>query len=138
MTRIQPIDPGKPFAEQLAATSPDLLREMLSTFVQSLMSAEADAMCGADYGERSERRVNSRNGYRHRDFNTRVGRSTSRSRNSVKTATFRTGCSNVANAPNGRSPRWSRPATCSACRPAGWRNSSNPSASPRCRNRRYR
>ena len=73
MTRIQPIDPGKPFAEQLAATSPDLLREMLSTFVQSLMSAEADAMCGADYGERSERRVNSRNGYRHRDFDTRVG-----------------------------------------------------------------
>ncbi len=73
MTRIQPIDPGKPFAEQLAATSPDLLREMLSTFVQSLMSAEADAMCGADYGERSKRRGNSRNGYRHRDFDTRVG-----------------------------------------------------------------
>ncbi|MGY2024739.1 IS256 family transposase [Nocardia gipuzkoensis] len=73
MTRIQPIDPGRPFADQLAATSPDLLREMLSTFVQSLMSAEADAMCGADYGERSQQRVNSRNGYRHRDFDTRVG-----------------------------------------------------------------
>ncbi|MGY1960766.1 IS256 family transposase [Nocardia gipuzkoensis] len=73
MTRIEPIDPDKSFAEQLAATSPDLLREMLSTVVHSLMSAEADAMCGADYGERSQQRVNSRNGYRHRDFDTRVG-----------------------------------------------------------------
>ncbi|WP_425300260.1 IS256 family transposase [Nocardia farcinica] len=36
-------------------------------------NAEADSMCGADYGQRSEDRVNSRNGYRHRDFDTRVG-----------------------------------------------------------------
>ncbi len=37
------------------------------------MNAEADAICGADYRERSTERVNSRNGYRHRDFDTRVG-----------------------------------------------------------------
>ena len=37
------------------------------------MSAEADAVCGAGYRERSEARVNSRNGYRRRDFDTRVG-----------------------------------------------------------------
>lgn len=30
-------------------------------------------MCGAGYGERSEQRTNSRNGYRHRDFDTRAG-----------------------------------------------------------------
>ena len=30
-------------------------------------------MCGAGYGERSIERVNSRNGYRARDFDTRVG-----------------------------------------------------------------
>lgn len=30
--------------------SPDLLRSKLSTFIQTLMSAEADALCGADYG----------------------------------------------------------------------------------------
>lgn len=53
--------------------SPDLLREMLSAFIQSLVSAEADAVCGAGYGERAPERVNSRNGYRHRDFDTRVG-----------------------------------------------------------------
>lgn len=46
---------------------------MLSTFVQTIMSAEADALCDAGYGERSVERVNHRNGYRHRDFDTRVG-----------------------------------------------------------------
>ncbi|MBH0781699.1 IS256 family transposase [Nocardia bovistercoris] len=73
MTAVQRIDPNTPFAEQLAVASPDLLREMVSSFVATLMSAEADAMCGADYGERSPQRTNSRNGYRHRDFDTRVG-----------------------------------------------------------------
>ncbi|WP_033293625.1 IS256 family transposase [Amycolatopsis jejuensis] len=73
MTSMQPIDPTKPFVDQLAASSPDLLRDMLSTFIQTLMGAEADAACGAEYGQRNAERVNSRNGYRHRDFDTRVG-----------------------------------------------------------------
>ncbi|MGK8489366.1 IS256 family transposase [Nocardia asiatica] len=73
MTRIKPIEASESFADQLAVNSPDLLREMVSMFVQQLMSTEADALCGADYGERSSERVNSRNGYRHREFDTRVG-----------------------------------------------------------------
>ena len=68
MTSAHPIDPESFLADQLAAASPDLLRSMLSTFVQALMGAEADSICGAGYGERSDERVNSRNGYRHRDF----------------------------------------------------------------------
>ena len=40
------------------------------------MGAEADAICGAAYGERSEERTNTRNGYRHRDWDTRAGTST--------------------------------------------------------------
>ncbi|WP_159851230.1 transposase [Nocardia sp. CY41] len=100
MTGIEPIDPGKSFAEQLAATSPDLLREMLSTVVHSLMSAEADAMCGADYGECSQQRVNSRNGYRHRDFDTRVGTIDVAIPKLRSGSYFRIGCSNAANAPN--------------------------------------
>src|SRR3954464_4147097 len=60
-------------AEHLARAEPDLLRSMLSTFVQALMSAEADAVCGAAYGERSEERTNSRNGYRPRGWDTRAG-----------------------------------------------------------------
>ena len=51
----------------------DLLREMVVSFAERLMSAEADAMCGAGYGERSAERVNSRNGYRHRALDTRAG-----------------------------------------------------------------
>jgi putative transposase len=58
---------------QLAQASPDLLRAMLKTFAEALMSAEADAVCGAAYGQRSLERVNSRNGYRQRDWDTRAG-----------------------------------------------------------------
>jgi putative transposase len=46
---------------------------MLTTFINTLMSAKADAVCGAAWGERSESRTNSRNGYRSREFDTRAG-----------------------------------------------------------------
>jgi len=59
--------------EQLAQASPDLLRAMVATFAEALMGAEADAICGAAYGERSEERKNTRNGYRRRDWDTRAG-----------------------------------------------------------------
>lgn len=53
--------------------NPDLLREMLQALAEAVMGAEADAICGASYGERSAERVNSRNGYRERQWDTRVG-----------------------------------------------------------------
>jgi putative transposase len=59
--------------EQLAQASPDLLRAMVATFAEALMGAEADAVCGAGYGERSDERTNTRNGYRRRDWDTRAG-----------------------------------------------------------------
>ena len=59
--------------KQLENEDGDLLAEMVKTFVNQLMGAEADALCGAGYGERSPERVNSRNGYRAREFDTRVG-----------------------------------------------------------------
>src|SRR3954452_7248015 len=67
------IDPARFLHEHLAQASPDLLRSLLTTTIDTLMSAEADAACGAGHGERSEARVNHRNGYRHRDFDTRAG-----------------------------------------------------------------
>lgn len=51
----------------------DLPRAMLKAFAEALMSAQASLQCGAGYGERSEERENSRNGYRHRGWDTRVG-----------------------------------------------------------------
>lgn len=59
--------------EQLMSASPDLLRNMVVNFAQAVMSAEADAMCGAPYGEVSPDRVNRRNGYRPREWDTRAG-----------------------------------------------------------------
>ena len=59
--------------KQLEEASPDLLREMVREFAEALMGAEADVLCGADFGERSPARVNIRNGYRERRWDTRVG-----------------------------------------------------------------
>src|SRR6266498_3218025 len=59
--------------KQLEEAHPDLLRVMVKDFAEALMSADADAVCGAGYGERSPERVNRRNGYRERDWDTRVG-----------------------------------------------------------------
>ena len=67
------IDGARLIEEQLAQASPDLLRELLTTFINTLMSAEADAVCGAAYGASSPERTNRRNGYRGRDFDTRTG-----------------------------------------------------------------
>ena len=73
MTVNPSINPALPWAEQIERAEPDLLRGLLTTFVQALMSAEADAICGAPYGARSDERTNTRNGYRDRDWDTRAG-----------------------------------------------------------------
>ncbi len=67
------LDPGEFLHEQLAQASPDLMRELLATFVNALLGADADAVCGGAYNSRTPERVNSRNGYRYRDLDTRVG-----------------------------------------------------------------
>jgi putative transposase len=67
------LDPSEFLHDQLAQASPDLMRELLTTFVNALLGAEADAVCGAAYGSRTPERTNSRNGYRHRDLDTRLG-----------------------------------------------------------------
>src|SRR4051794_8774866 len=73
MTVNPSIDPARMLEEHLAQASPDLLRELLGSFINTLLSAEADAVCGAEYGASSPERTNRRNGYRHRDFDTRAG-----------------------------------------------------------------
>src|SRR5215203_5026402 len=69
MTAVPSIDPARFLHDELAQASPDLMRELLTTFVNALLSAQADAVCGA----RDPERVNRRNGYRHRELDTRVG-----------------------------------------------------------------
>lgn len=48
-------------------------REMIGFAAQRLMELEAEGPCGASHGERSPERVNQRNGYRERDWQTRAG-----------------------------------------------------------------
>jgi putative transposase len=73
MTAVPSIDMSGWLHEHLDQASPDLLRSMVRSFAQALMSAEADVVCGAGYGERSDERANTRNGYRHREWDTRAG-----------------------------------------------------------------
>jgi hypothetical protein len=54
MTVTASIDHARLLEEQLAQVSPDLLRELLATCVNTLMSAEADAVCGAASGTVSQ------------------------------------------------------------------------------------
>ncbi|WP_349307602.1 transposase [Rhodococcus sp. IEGM 1351] len=101
MTSAHDIDLFQFLTDRLTDASPDLLRSLLSTFIDALMGAEADSLCGAGFGERSEDRVNSRNGYRHRDFDTRAGTLDVASRSCVRARTSRIGCCSAASVPSG-------------------------------------
>ncbi len=73
MTAPHILNPVALLEKGLSDASPDLMRTLLATVINALLSADADAVCGAEYGVASPERVNSRNGYRHRDLDTRVG-----------------------------------------------------------------
>lgn len=73
MTAPRIVDPSAVLGQALADASPDLMRHLLGTVINSLLSAEADAVCGAEWGQPSPERATRRNGYRHRDLDTRVG-----------------------------------------------------------------
>jgi hypothetical protein len=62
MTATPSIDLPAWMVEQLSQSSPDLLWQMVQTFAEALMSADADAVCGAGYGQRSPDRSNTRKG----------------------------------------------------------------------------
>ncbi|WP_028707506.1 IS256 family transposase [Propionicicella superfundia] len=73
MTAPHIVDPGRLLGEALSDASPDLMRQLLATVINALLSAEADAICGAEWGQPSPDRTAQRNGYRHRELDTRVG-----------------------------------------------------------------
>jgi len=52
----------------------DLIRDMLAFAAERLMNLEVQALTGAPAGVRSPERLNHRNGYRERAWDTRVGR----------------------------------------------------------------
>jgi putative transposase len=73
MTAPHILNPARLLDQALSDASPDLMRHLLSTVINALLSADADAVCGAEWGQASPDRVTQRNGYRHRELDTRVG-----------------------------------------------------------------
>lgn len=73
MTAPHTFDPTGLLGEVLAEASPDLMRDLLQTVINALLSADADAVCGAEWGRPSPERTAQRNGYRHHPLDTRVG-----------------------------------------------------------------
>jgi transposase-like protein len=49
------------------------MRSLLQNVINALLSADADAVVGAEWGRPTAGRTAQRNGYRHRDLDTRVG-----------------------------------------------------------------
>jgi len=65
------LNPAEFLHEHLAEASPDLLRQLMEGFLNTLLSADADSVCGAAYGARDPERTDRRNRYRHQDLDTR-------------------------------------------------------------------
>ena len=60
-------------SNQIEKLDTDLLRQMLKVIAEFLMGLDADGRCGAAFGQKSDQRVNHRNGYRQRRWDTRLG-----------------------------------------------------------------
>jgi putative transposase len=73
MTALESVDAAGWLRQQATEGNPDVLRTLVTTFANALMSADADTVCGAEYGQRSDERINRRNGYRSREWDTRAG-----------------------------------------------------------------
>ncbi len=73
MTAPHIVDPAGLLGEALAEASPDMMRTLLQSIINALLSADADAVVGAEWGRPSPERTAQRNGYRHRPLDTRVG-----------------------------------------------------------------
>lgn len=73
MTAPHIVDPAHVLGNLLTDASPDMMRQLLQGVINSLLSADADAVVGAQWGKPSAERTTQRNGYRHRDLDTRVG-----------------------------------------------------------------
>ena len=73
MTAPHIVDPAAVLGELLTEASPDMMRSLLQTMLNALLSADADAVVGAEYNQPTPGRLAQRNGYRHRALDTRAG-----------------------------------------------------------------
>ena len=102
MTAPHIVDPAGLLGEALAEASPDLMRSLLQSIINALLTADADAVVGAEWGRPSSTRTTQRHGYRHRDLDTRVGTIDVAIPKLRKALTSPNGSSNVASVPKPR------------------------------------
>ena len=74
MTAPHIIDPAGMLGEALSQASPDLMRSLLQHVINALLSADADAVCGAQWGQQDPQRHTRRNGYRVKGQNVCLAR----------------------------------------------------------------
>ena len=99
MTAPHIIDPAGMLGEALSQASPDLMRSLLQHVINALLSADADAVCGAQWGQQDPQRQAQRNGYRYRPWIPGSAPLTWRSPSYAQAPTFQSGCCSAANAP---------------------------------------
>lgn len=98
MTVPHIVDPAGLLGKALAEASPGLMRQLLQTMINAPLGADADAVVGAEWGKPSPERTTQRNGYRHRDLDTRVGTIDVVISKLSQAVTSRRGCWSVVNA----------------------------------------
>jgi hypothetical protein len=96
------IDLSSFMAEHVERAEPDLLRSMLKSFVRALMSAEADAICGARTAPGPRSGPTPETGTGPGSGTPVPARWRSRSPNSVRGPTSPIGCSSAAAGPSER------------------------------------
>ena len=104
----------------------DMLRQMVQFMAQRLMELDVEARCGAGYDEKSPERLNSRNGYRDRLWETRAGSVELKIPSCARAATSRSSWSRDARPRRHCLPSFKRP-TSRASPPARWTTWSRPS-----------
>ena len=67
------VDATETLGKVIEGSHSAMLVQALARALGSVMESEAAALCGAEFGERSEERSNTRNGYRERALETRMG-----------------------------------------------------------------
>lgn len=70
---VNNVDVPSALGNLLTTDHGDFFRQALHQMLAMVMESEASKLCAAEYGERSESRTNTRNGYRPRALETRVG-----------------------------------------------------------------
>ena len=128
--------PGAQFEETLASASPDVLRAMIREFAQRMMDADVEVRCNAGYGEVTPERVNSRNGYRRRERDTRAGTIELAIPKLRQGSYFPGFLEHRRRAERALASVVAATSTCWASRPGGWRSWPPPSGSPACPSRR--